>query len=170
MNGSSAGGSVDGLVVKAGGSTIKGLVIGRFSRFGIWLFFCDNNTIQGNYIGVDPTGTLGRANMEGILFSASSNNLIGGTTAAARNLISANSFDGVEVNGANNLVQGNFIGTNASGAAALPNGTNGLEIMNNSSGSTNNMIGGTASGARNLISGNPTGIRVNAPGILFKEI
>jgi hypothetical protein len=162
VNGAAA--ASNGLVVKAGGSTIKGLVINRFSGFGIWLFFCDNNTIQGNYIGVDPTGTLGRSNSNGIFFSASSNNLIGGTTTAARNLISGNSFAGIETNGANNLVQGNFIGTNASGTAAIPNGANGLEISNGGPSSANNMIGGTAPGAGNLISGNPTGIRVNAPG------
>lgn len=161
VNGAAA--ASNGLVVKAGGSTIKGLVINRFSGFGIWLFFCDNNTIQGNYIGVDPTGTLGRSNSNGIFFSASSNNLIGGTTTAARNLISGNSFAGIETNGANNLVQGNFIGTNAAGTGAIPNGANGLQISNGGPSSANNVIGGTAPGAGNLISGNPTGIRVNAP-------
>jgi hypothetical protein len=155
-------GSANGLVIKAGGCTVRGLAIGRFSGFGIWLSFSDNHVIQGNYIGIDPTGTLRRANNEGILFSNSSNNLIGGTTAAARNVISSNSFAGVEISGANNLVQGNFIGTDATGTVALANGTTGLQISNPTS--INNIIGGTAAGAGNLISGNPTGISIFAPG------
>ena len=49
-----------------------------------------------------------------------------------------------------NLVQGNKIGTNAGGTAAIPNGRDGIFIND----APNNMIGGTAAGAGNLISGN----------------
>src|SRR5205085_3715060 len=51
----------------------------------------------------------------------------------------------------NNLIQGNFIGTNATGTGAVPNSTTGMSI-----GSSENTIGGTTPQARNLISGNTT--------------
>src|SRR5262249_55454266 len=49
-----------------------------------------------------------------------------------------------------NLIQGNMIGTNAAGTAALPNGHDGIDIVN----SAGNTIGGNGAGARNFISGN----------------
>ena len=52
-------------------------------------------------------------------------------------------------------VQGNYIGTNSSGLAAVPNSSVGVAITN----ASNNTIGGTAPGAGNLISGNGTGVR-----------
>ena len=48
------------------------------------------------------------------------------------------------------VVQGNLIGTNAGGTAAIPNGHDGIFIND----APNNTIGGTAAGAGNLISGN----------------
>jgi photosystem II stability/assembly factor-like uncharacterized protein len=144
--------SGNGLVIKAGGSTVRGLAIGRFSsNAAIWLNGCDNNVVQGNYLGVDATGTAARANNRGILMSNSSNNLIGGTTAAARNIISGNNV-GIDISGNNNVVQGNFIGTNPTGTAAIPNTNDGVVVVGSQF--TNNLIGGTAAGARNLISGN----------------
>ncbi|HET9711103.1 MAG TPA: Calx-beta domain-containing protein, partial [Pyrinomonadaceae bacterium] len=95
----------------------------------------------------------------GILLSESSNNLIGGTTAAARNVISGNGFQGIALIGDNNLVQGNFIGTNPAGTAAIPNGIDGIEVSG-----TNNLIGGTSPGAGNLISGNQRGLTIRGPG------
>jgi hypothetical protein len=66
----------------------------------------------------------------------------------------ATSTTDLELTGAGttgNVVQGNFIGTNASGSAALANHLRGIGI---SYGAFGNMIGGTVLGARNLISGN----------------
>ena len=51
----------------------------------------------------------------------------------------------------NNTVQGNFIGTDATGMNALPNIVAGVTI---DTGSSSNLIGGTVAGARNVISGN----------------
>ena len=50
------------------------------------------------------------------------------------------------------VIEGNFIGTNATGTAALPN-SYGIYITPDG-GPGGNMIGGTAPGAGNLISGN----------------
>lgn len=152
----------NGLVIKAGGSTVRGLALGNFSvAAGIELRSCDNNVIQSNYIGVDATGTLPRPNNIGIRLSNSANNMIGGTTPAARNLISGNRSSGVHIDGSNNVVQGNFIGTVAAGTAPLDN-TVGVVIIFESS--TNNLIGGLSAGAGNLISGNGTGVDIRAPG------
>jgi hypothetical protein len=138
----------------AANSTIRGFILNRFSGGGlsaIWLNNTSGNTIQGNYIGTDATGSIARTNTRGILVNGS-NNLIGGPTASARNVISGNSFEGIELNGANNQVQGNFIGTNAAGSAAIGNST-GIDITGSPQ-FTNNLVGGTVSGAGNVISGN----------------
>ena len=60
---------------------------------------------------------------------------------------------GVHITGgsSDNLVEGNLIGTNAAGTAAVGNGDSGVLI---DGGSANNTIGGTAIGAGNMISGN----------------
>ena len=151
LNGSAVGNNANGLVIKAGGSTVKGLAIGNFpGGNGIWLNACDNNLIQANYLGVAADGATIRQNNRGIQISNSANNVIGGTTSAARNVISGNS-SGIEISGNANVVQGNFIGTNAAGNAAVRN-SNGIDIF--SPQFTNNLIGGTAAGAGNLISGN----------------
>ena len=128
----------NGLVIRAGGSTVRGLAIGRFTESAIWLRDCDNNVIQANHLGVDTTGNVKRGNLYGIQLTNSSNNLIGGTSAAARNVISGNT-DGIKITGASNIIQGNFIGTNAAGTAAIGNGF-GVFILDSS---TNNLIGCT---------------------------
>ncbi len=162
LDGLAVGSNGHGLLIKAGGTTVRGLAIVNFrSNNGIWLNGCDNNVIQANYIGIAADGITPKQNSRGILLSNSSNNVIGGTTAATRNVISGNSFAGVEINGNGNVVQGNFIGTNAAGTVQRENGA-GISIFN--APSENNLIGGTAPGAGNLISGNQLGISTNGTG------
>lgn len=162
IDGSGLVSSSSGIVVTAGGSTIRGFAIGNF-RFGnaIALRNCNNNTIQANYLGIDPTGTTVRETRTGIQLFNSSNNLIGGTTAAARNVISGNSSHGIEVGGSNNTIQGNYIGTNAAGTASVANNF-GVTIAEPTS--INTLIGGTTAGAGNVISGNNQGITAEGVG------
>src|SRR5207248_1090832 len=77
---------------------------------------------------------------------------IGGTAAAERNLISGNGKDGVWIQSfsTGDLIEGNTIGTDVTGAVALGNSLDGVFV----DGAPNNTIGGTTSGAGNLISGN----------------
>lgn len=152
LNGSNAG-FASGLVITAGNTNVRGLSIGRFKAAGILLQSCESNDIQANYIGIDATGTVARPNNIGIQLSNSNNNLIGGSLAEMRNLISGNLSHGVELGGSSNLVQGNFIGTDAAGTSAIGNGASGVVI-----GGLNNLIGGDSPGTGNLISGNQTGI------------
>jgi Calx-beta domain/Carboxypeptidase regulatory-like domain/Beta-propeller repeat len=162
LDGLAFGSVGSGLVIKAGGSTVRGLAIGNFRlTSGIWLNGCDNNTIQGNYLGVAANGTTARPNTRGILLTNSSNNVIGGTTAAARNVISGNLAGGIDIGGSGNVVQGNFIGTNAAGTAALPQ-PGGVSIFGSSF--TDNLIGGTAAGAGNLISGHQLAVQTTGTG------
>jgi CSLREA domain-containing protein len=155
LNGASAGALQSGLVITGGNSTVRGLVINRFQGNGIILRSGGSNTVQGNYIGTNATGTAALANgVQGIAIdNASTNNLIGGISPGARNVISGNMSTGVAIQGVGtngNVVQGNHIGTNASGTASIPNGGDGIALV----GAANTTIGGTITGAGNLISGN----------------
>lgn len=127
------------------------------------------NTVQGNLLGTDATGTTttgtdGTALGNGTgLFITGGNNLIGGCTAGAGNVIAGsnpavaglgdNGFGLVLYGGGcgDNVVQGNWIGTNADGATGLGNGAGGVAI---SYGAHTNTIGGTTAGAGNTIADN----------------
>jgi len=117
-----------------------------------------NNTVLGNYIGTDATGMNALPNtVAGVTIdTGSSSNLIGGTVAGARNVISGNilNYDyGVIIAGpgtSGNLVEGNYIGLGSNGVTAVPN----YFGMMCSGGATTNTFGGTVAGARNIISGN----------------
>jgi hypothetical protein len=125
----------------------------------------NNNSFRGNHIGVDVSGTvdLGNAAQGIIINGGAANNTVGGLVAAASNVISGNGNDGVAIADAGttgNLVQGNRIGTNAAGTAAVPN-LRGIEISN---GATGNTVGGPL-GSQNLISGNTgQGVSINGAG------
>ena len=157
LNGAGAGPASDGLRLLAGNSSVRGLVINRFTNNAILVTANGGNQIEGNFLGTDPSGTQGRGNARGIAVE-SNNNSIGGLTPAARNLISGNRLEGVKLysNSSNNRVQGNYIGTNAAGTAALGNGSHGVYLLN----SPRNTIGGidhdpgVCNRACNLISGN----------------
>ncbi len=156
---------VSGLTLYYGsyGSTVKGLAIGDFNNNGIVLY-SGLNTIAGDDIGTNQTGTGALPNSEdGILIFLSSNNTIGGTAAGAGNVISGNalpaddglnSSNGVGISGAGatgNVVLGNDIGTDSTGENPLPNEYAGVQI---DQGASDNTIGGLTAGARNVISSN----------------
>ena len=137
-------------VIGGTGSGARNVISGNGTGIAIWGDLSTGNTIQGNYIGTDLTGTQALANGLGVSMGGSQNT-IGGTVAGAGNLISGNSGRGIKLNsGAEQIIiQGNYIGTNAAGDAALGNSA-GIEIDN----APNNLIGGTTAAARNVISGN----------------
>lgn len=165
---SGVGVQIDGTLNRVGGATpqernvisankVHGIVItGSGAR---------QNIVQGNYIGTDITGTKGLGNENaGILVDASSFNQIGGRMPGQGNLISGNVNSGIilyQTRSMSNVVQGNWVGLDASGKSALPNMFGGIYIYEAGS----NIIGGVTPGAGNIISGNyKVGISVGDPG------
>ena len=148
-------------------------VISGNTRSGILLDTAQTNLIQNCYIGTDVGGTLRVGNLQGGISVGvgSSNNTIGGLQDSARNVISANGDNHPAGNGAwgislgivqytvgplvntnQNLIQGNYIGTDFKGLNPLGNDGDGVYFSN--SNTTNNTIGGTAIAAMNVISNN----------------
>ena len=106
------------------------------------------NLIAGNKIGTDITGTVALPNTTfGVILVSDST--VGGTASGAGNLISGNKTGILDFGGAN-LIEGNLVGTNATGLTALANTQDGIDVK-----SSAETIGGTAAGAGNTIAFNP---------------
>ena len=120
---------------------------------GVWISLSADNTVQGNLIGTNATGLHALPNLDGVVTSNTSNTIIGGTTVAARNVISGNFREGVHLGPTTGAlpdqVLGNYIGTDITGLSALGNGQNGVRVQGN-----DNWVGGAEAGAGNVISGN----------------
>lgn len=142
------GGAAPGEGNLISGNDSSGVTIGQASS--------TNNKVQGNYIGTDSTGTVALGNSGTGITISGVNNLIGGTAPGEGNLISGNDTSGISIGSTgspyaiNNVVQGNYIGTDVTGTADMGNTQDGVYIGN----AAGNTIGGAVAGARNLISGN----------------
>lgn len=185
IRGDLSGSGANGFSVNAPNVVIRGFVINQFDSIvttegdngidpgfgqiggtGIAVYNFEGDTytqfciIEGNYLGTDSTGTQDRGNDQaGLLIYDSDNNTVGGSTAAARNVLSGNG-DGENINsqivglglrvidGRINLIYGNYIGTSATGLTGVGNST-GLGISG-----MNNQIGSDQPNTGNLISGN----------------
>jgi CSLREA domain-containing protein len=161
LNGTNAGELGGGLAIDAPDSVVKGLVINRFGSFGVRaLDGGSGSTIEGSFIGTNPSGTLDRGNHIGgvSLFFESANITVGGNTPAARNLISGNDGRGLEVFvSTGNEVMGNPIGTKRDGVGSLRNSDEGVSLF----GSSDNTIGdGTAEGANTIAFNGLDGVQV----------
>ncbi|MBY0528381.1 MAG: right-handed parallel beta-helix repeat-containing protein [Gemmataceae bacterium] len=146
LDGSEAGKLSNGLVIRAGSTTVKGLSIVRFNGAGIRLAYddergqsSDGNTITNTYLGTDSKGTAGLGNTYGVVIEGARLNTIGGNTKAQRNVISGNKADGILLLARdkdnvprNNDISGNYIGTSPLGTAALGNAGNGIQVLGGS--------------------------------------
>jgi hypothetical protein len=82
-----------------------------------------SNEIKGNIIGLDISGTKALGNETGIKVEGGRGDLIGGIHPGEQNVISGNNAVGIEIKNVDGfLIQGNYIGTDASGNKAVPNG------------------------------------------------
>ncbi|MCB0217623.1 MAG: right-handed parallel beta-helix repeat-containing protein [Caldilineae bacterium] len=165
--------SQNGLNIASARNTVQGLAIYGFGWNGIAIGGPDAgyNRILGNHIGLDEDG-LGLASrrpngFDGVFLGLGAHhNTIGGDILTERNVISGNTWDGVGVHGSDtigNQVQGNFIGLDASGRAALSNTLDGLRFY----GGAGQLVVGVvdAPGQRNVISGNGRdGVRMAGAG------
>jgi hypothetical protein len=166
IDGALAGSGASAFLLGSGNTTIKGLAITHFSAYAIFVQ-SNNNTIEGNFLGTDPTGTVAEGNgFGGIAMGyGSTGNLIGTngdgvSDYAERNLISANGTGIIlfSTNTTGNVVAGNYIGTDATGTLPLGNSQYGMSLES----VVNNRIGVQATDADptaepNVVSGNPYG-------------
>ena len=181
---SAVGNGVDGISVNDAGGEASGNVIGGTTTgsrnlisgntvAGISLSGSgvSNTKIEGNYIGLNAAGATAVANGDGIDVTGAAGTVIGGTAAAARNVVSGNRGAGIRLDGVTaGLIEGNYLGTNAGGSAAVLNAY-GVSIKASAGKALDNVIGGTAKGAGNLISGNQTaGILLDGSGVSGTEI
>lgn len=161
LDGAAAPAGLAGLFVNgAAGVTVRGLAITRFSDGIIIRGGAGGNTIDGNFIGIDPLANIGSNQGNGISIEGSPDNTIGGTSPADRNVIALNVQNGVRLirtASTGNLIAGNYIGTDPTGAGDWGNGRNGIEIgaFGVADGyASRTTVGGTTPGAGNVVSGN----------------
>jgi CSLREA domain-containing protein len=168
--------AASGLSIQASSCLVKGLSINRFGQHGV-LIKSASNTLEGNFIGIDPGGTLDRGNGRDGVRIESSDNLIGGPANAAQNIISGNDDNGVFVDGesttaSGNVISNNHIGTDADAEKDVGNSDNGVHVFF----APGVVVGGTGAngagqddgsnenGEGNIISGN------NDNGVLIDNI
>ncbi len=155
--------SADGVVLESSfnvirGNTISGVENGINIGSAITTTFStdyETNSIQGNNIGTDPTGstTAGYGTLlDGIFLGVGARrNYLG-----PDNVISGFRSVGIELfhpTVLGNVIYRNQIGTNRSGTATIGNGQLGIRVANGANG---NAVGATALGG-NLVSGNAQG-------------
>lgn len=140
-----------GLSVYTDDTTIKGFVINRFSDTGI-VISGDRNKVMGNWIGLTRSGKATAPNNYGIWVDGSEGTVIGGKGPSARNVVSGNITDGITLYDGNvgTVVQGNYVGTDATGLKGLGNEQTGISVQ----GSGGATIGGSTSRHGNVIAAN----------------
>jgi len=160
--------AVCGLPNDSFGSTIRGLCLASNPGFHNTLVFVgsNNDVVTGNFLGVDTDGATVVSDGtpvqvgNGSLFA--NGTTIGGTSPSARNVIVSNGGFALILNdGDATAVQGNYLGTNAAGTAAIGSLATGIDVEEG----TGVTIGGSASGADNVI--NATGNGVSIGGVCF---
>ena len=158
------------LIVTSAGNVIHGLVVNGCPYHGIWIggSGADGNTVSGSYIGTDATGSSGPGNGRGGIgiLAGGDSNTIGGMAPGEENVISLNGWEGLTVSGSGvdgNVVCGNYIGTDKSGAVDLGNGDHGVEV---SGAAQHNRVG-----PGNVISANDgDGVRIDGGSTISNTI
>ena len=152
LDGTNAGPSADGLKLAASNSVVRGLTINRFT-VNVVVTAGAGSRIEGCFIGTNPAGTTARAGVSVGVSISTGKNVVGGATPAARNLISGNTFSGVNVYGSSNRVVGNLIGTAKDGVSPLGNAIYGVYVGDG----VGSVIGGGSTAEANVIAFNAYG-------------
>ena len=159
-------GGYDMLDVFANQCVIKGLVIDRVPTGTGIVLYGDDNSIVGNFFGLDPSGT----SAPGIAYNGvvcfGLNNRVGGTLDANRNTFAGTGSPAIAVSGTpavGTIIEGNRVGTDPTGTVKLGMQTEGVLLK---AGPSNTVIGGVTNGSRNLIAGSTaaSGISIVGPG------
>jgi titin len=165
LDGLSAGSAANGLILKAGSSSVDALAIIRFGQYGIDVQGGTGDAITRCGIGVIPFGFAFANGAGGVLLAnAAHGNHIGGTGAG--NIISGNGGDGVELLGpgtTGNLITANLIGTTVGGGGSLGNSLAGVAILGKASGNTvtGNVLSGNSSAGVMILDAGTTGNTVS---------
>lgn len=149
----------NGIVVDGTGNTIGGSDIAGVTRNvvsgngvdGIAITSTGSNTVLGNYVGTTVGGNAPLGNGGDGISVLGTGSTIGGTAAAARNVVGSSGGHGIFLYGATGVtVQGNYVGVGGDGTTPLTNGIDGIAV----DGGSGHTIGGTAAGAGNLTANN----------------
>ncbi len=155
--------NVTGLNISSSDNTIGGVLPGQRNVIsnnhdaGVSIESeASGNIILGNYIGTDATGMVALGNGDGLMISGTATQ-VGGRTPEATNVISGNGLAGIYIAypASENVVEGNLIGTDATGLGNVANLQAGVSISG-----SNNLIGGLAAGAANKIYFNFSAVQV----------
>jgi titin len=184
-DGSGNGPGVSGVPNTVGGTTLAARNIISGNSLGVIVYGAgtDFNLVQGNYIGTNAAGTVAVPNaFDGVLVGGTAKNTtLSGVLPTPNDqtgvlqIISGNKGAGLRISDSgtdSNKVRGNYIGTNATGTAAIANRGGGI-VVSGGTGDTGvaNVIGGTTITFRNVISGNfGIGLLVTGAGTDFTQI
>jgi hypothetical protein len=151
------------------------LLSGNLARGLLIAADAEHNTVAGNYVGTDATGSTAVPNVQGGIelsngarFNRIGTDADGQSDALERNVISGNTSHGITLFGSppadDNVIAGNFIGLQADGVGPLGNSSHGIFM---SSEANRNLVGGLAvtpgacDGPCNRIAYNGTGASID---------
>ena len=171
VSGLPLGNGLDGISIAGRGANVVGgaepgaaNVISGNGRHGVNVYLAGGNSISGNLIGTDPSGSVDVGNaQDGIFLNGSRDNAVGGISPGAGNVVSGNDRFGIDIyqpSATNNVVQGNLVGTDVRGLLPLGNTNDGVFIHD----APANTIGGSSIGARNVFAANRYGVVIQSPG------
>jgi CSLREA domain-containing protein len=152
LNDPDTSGGESGFVLAGQRITIRGFVITRFDRYGIYLVASSRgDVVAGNWIGTRDGASDDGVGDDGIHVKGGGGHRIGGTSPAGRNVVSGGGNDGIELeDSSDNVIVGNYVAMAADGLVRLPNTGSGIEINGLS---FRNRVGGLTARERNIASG-----------------
>jgi CSLREA domain-containing protein len=172
IDGTNVAPASDLIEIAAADTTIRGIDFNRIAETTIYcrifVTTCSNPVIEGNFFGTDPTGTIYLVPDNGSIYTMlrtdGANGRIGGASPAQRNVFSAGNPT-IMIQGDGTVVQGNYIGVDATGTTALQPPSQGVGVSVGLAGAATHMlIGGDGAGEGNVIAANNAGIDIHYNG------